>query len=59
MASAYYLKGVLCKNEGDFVTAIDNLQNATKFYNMEHLKEKSGLRIRCPQLEEAVKLTGQ
>lgn len=60
MATAFYLKGLVLKNQGDFTQAIENLQNATKFYTLDHQKSKiTGLKQRYPQLAEVVSITGK
>jgi len=39
LASAYYFKGTLMQNQGEYLDAIENLQNATKFYSLDRQKQ--------------------
>ena len=36
LASTYYLNGLSQMQDGNYIQAIDDLQNATRFYNIAH-----------------------
>lgn len=58
LASAYYFKGLLMQNQGEYLDAIENLQNATKFYSLDRQKKDGpGLKPKYMKLYEVAALT--
>ena len=55
VASTYYLNGLVKLRDGDYIQAIDDLQNATRFYTIARqngLSNKNNLRVAYPLPEE-------
>ena len=57
VASTYYLNGLASLRDGNYIQAIDDLQNATRFYSIARSnssKNKGELRVAYPQPNDIV-----
>ena len=58
VASTYYINGLAQLHNGNYIQAIDDLQNATRFYSIARAnsaKQKGDLRAVYPKPTEIVK----